>query len=77
MLDINCNRDTKNYVSSDHILRMFTLLNVDFETMLHGEQKIVLLSYTCVKNWHDIILNWQPPDMVHGMSEPLMLDKWH
>lgn len=32
MLHINCNRDIKNYVSSDHILQMFTLLNVDFET---------------------------------------------
>lgn len=50
MLHINCNRDIKNYVSSDHILQMFTLLNVDFETTLHGEQKIVLLSYTCIKN---------------------------
>jgi len=38
------------FLVTKHILRMFTLLNVDFETMLHSEQKTVLLSYTCVKN---------------------------
>ena len=61
-----------------HILQMFALWNMDFETKLNSEQrKTVLLSYTCVKNWHDIILNWQHPGMVHGMPEPLILDKWH
>jgi hypothetical protein len=34
-----------------HILQMFALWNMDFETKLNSEQrKTVLLSYTCVKN---------------------------
>jgi hypothetical protein len=51
MLDINCNKDAKNYVSSDQrILKMFTLWNMDFEMKLNSEQqRTLLLSYTYVK----------------------------
>jgi hypothetical protein len=51
---------------------------MDFEMKLNSEQqRTLLLSYTYVKIWHDIIPNSQPPGMHCGMSEPLIWDKWH